>query len=132
MNKQIAVYGTLRKGETNHHVLSKSLFLKTIRLKGFKMYGTNKFPTVIKGSATDEITVEIYQVVNPKILKALDFLEGFDRTNPSSLDNFYTIQELKLNEENEPIEIYTFDHNPEIVHQIGPLIQSGDWCSRKR
>ena len=96
------------------------------------MYGTNKFPTVIKGSATDEITVEIYQVVNPKILKALDFLEGFDRTNPSSLDNFYTIQELKLNEENEPIEIYTFDHNPEMVHQIGPLIQSGDWCSRKR
>lgn len=96
------------------------------------MYGTNKFPTVIKGSETDEITVEIYQVVNPKILKALDFLEGFDRTNPSSLDNFYTIQELKLNEENEPIEIYTFDHNPEMVHQIGPLIHSGDWCSRKR
>ena len=130
MNKLIAVYGTLRKGQSNHHVLGDSLFIKTTRLKGFLMYGVDSFPAVIRGTEKDEITVEIYRVNDPEILKELDLLEGFDRTNPQSQNSLYTIQEITIKEVEEPIEIYTFDHHPEIVHQIGPLLKSGDWPKR--
>ena len=130
MVKLIAVYGTLRKGEPNHHVLADSKYSKTMRLKGFKMYGANTFPAVIKGTEDDSIVVEIYRITRQKVLQALDFLEGFDRNNPTSPKNFYTIQEIKLDSEAEPIEIYTFDHHPESIHRVGPLLKSGDWCKR--
>ncbi len=130
MSKLIAVYGTLRKGASNHHVLKDSLFIKTTRLKGFVMYGANSFPAVIRGTNEDQITIEIYQVNRKEILKELDLLEGFDRENPNSQNSLYTIQKITLEDENDLIEIYTFDHHPEMVHQIGPRIISGDWCKR--
>lgn len=130
MNKLIAVYGTLRKGQSNHHVLGDSLFIKTIRLKGFLMYGANSFPAIIRGTEKDKITVEIYRINNSQILKELDLLEGFDRSNPKNQNSLYTIQEIRIEEVEESIEIYTFDHHPEMVHQIGPLLKSGDWLKR--
>lgn len=132
MNQLIAVYGTLRKGESNHHVLKDSPFIKTTRLKGFVMYGANSFPAVIRGTKKDEITVEIYRVTDPAILKELDLLEGFDRANPMDQNSLYTIQEIYLEGESEPIEMYTFDHHPAMVHQIGPQIKSGDWLKRNK
>ena len=95
IDKLIAVYGTLRKGEPNHQVLADSQYLKTIRLKGFKMYGAHSFPAVIKGTEDDSIVIEIYRITSQNILRALDLLEGFDRKNPSSGKNFYTIQIIK-------------------------------------
>jgi len=132
MNKLIAVYGTLRKGGSNHRVLGGSVFIKTQRISGFIMYGANSFPAVIKGSNNDLITVEIYRVINSKILTELDFLEGFDRKNPKSLDNFYTIQEFQISDFDENIEIYTFDHRPKMVYNLGPQIMDGDWCQRPK
>ena len=130
VNKLIAVYGTLRKGERNHQVLGDSEYLKTIRLKGFKMYGAPTFPAVIKGTTDDSIVIEIYRIKRQNISQALDFLEGFDRNNPSSAKNNYIIQLIKIDSEMEPVEIYTFGHHPEKVHQIGREIKSGDWCKR--
>lgn len=95
------------------------------------MYGANSFPAVIRGTNKDEITVEIYQVTDPAILKELDLLEGFDRANPTDKNSLYTIQEIYLEGEPEPIEMYTFDHHPKMVHQIGPQIKSGDWLKKK-
>ena len=131
MNKLIAVYGTLRKGEANHHVLGNSEFIKTIRLKGFKMYGANSFPAVIQGAENDSIIVEIYKITRQNILDELDLLEGFDRKNPMGRENLYTVQKIKIDSEKMPIEIYTFDHHPWSVQQIGPEIKSGDWLNRK-
>jgi len=130
MQKLIAVYGTLRKGESNHRVLGDSTFITTKRIAGFKMYGAHRFPAVIKGTSTDFITIEIYRINNPKILKEIDILEGFDRQNPNSPDNFYSLQILRLEDVDEPVEIYTFDHRPEMVHDLGPQIEGGDWCRR--
>ncbi len=127
INKLIGVYGTLRKGATNHSVLGDSEYLKTVRVKGFAMYGADTYPAVIRGTEDDSIVIEIYRITNPKILQALDFLEGFDRNNPTSAKNLYTIQKIKPDSETEFIEIYTFDHHPENVHQIGPQLKSGDW-----
>ena len=130
IHKLIAVYGTLRKGESNHHVLDDSEYLKTIRLNGFKMYGAHTFPAVIQGSEEDSIVIEIYKITSQNILDKLDLLEGLDRDNPTSAKNFYTIQIIKIEPETAPIEIYTFDHHPENVYQIGPEIKNGDWCKR--
>jgi len=130
MQKLIAVYGTLRKGESNHAVLGDSTFIKTERIPGFKMYGANAFPAVIQGSSTDFITIEIYRIKSLKNLIEIDLLEGFDRKNPNSVDNFYTLQVLHLDDFDERVEIYTFDHRPQMVHDLGPRIEGGDWCRR--
>lgn len=94
------------------------------------MYGGYSFPAVIRGTNKDLITIEIYRVHNQEILKELDLLEGFDRGNPNSQNNFYTMQKIQLEDEIEPIEIYTFDHHPEMVYQIGPHLKSGDWLKK--
>jgi len=130
MNKLIGVYGTLRKGASNHKVLGNSIFIETIRITGFKMFGKKSFPAVIKGLETDEITIEIFRVNSLEVSNEIDLLEGFDRNNPMSKDNFYIIHKLKLDNYTEPIEIYTFDHHPERVHDLGPQLIGGDWCKR--
>jgi len=130
MNKILAVYGTLRKGESNHKVLGDSEFVKEVRIIGFKMYGKATFPAVIKGEEEDSIVIEIYRITNPEILETIDMLEGFDRKNPSSPDNLYTIQSISIDSINESIEIYTFDHLPEMVHSLGAQLKHGDWKKR--
>ncbi len=130
MNKLIGVYGTLRRGESNHSVLGDSEFIKTIRLKGYKMYGISGFPAVVEGELNESIVIEIYRIINDQISEAIDWLEGFDRSAPNSKDNLYTIRSCKVDTEKAPIEIYTFDHAPERVIEKGPQLQSGDWCKR--
>ena len=94
------------------------------------MFGKKSFPTVISGEKEEKITIEIYRITDKKVLDSIDFLEGFIRTDPQSQANFYTIKELFVEGIEAPVEIYTFDHQPENVHTIGPRIYSGDWCER--
>jgi len=132
MNKLIGVYGTLRKGESNHRVLGNSEYVKTIRVNGFAMYGLSGFPAVIKGADEDSIVIEVYRIIDQKISNEIDLLEGFDRERPNSFDNFYTIQILNVNSIDESIEIYTFDHKPDMVQERGPKLRSGDWSKRNQ
>ncbi len=130
MDKLVAVYGTLRRGEGNHKILETCQYITTTILSGYKMYGQTNFPAIIKGKKEDTIVVEIYRITNPDIANQLDILEGFDRRNPNSLDNLYTIQMITIPSIKESIEIYTFDHNPNQVVQRGPHLEHGDWKKR--
>jgi len=130
MDKLIGVYGTLRKGESNHSVLGNSEFIKTISLAGYKMFRLSGFPTVIKGGLEDSIVVEIYRIRNHRLSNEIDLLEGFDRNFPNSKDNLYTVRLFRIESEKEPIEIYTFDHSPEMIGNSIPQLKSGDWTKR--
>lgn len=130
MNKLVAVYGSLRRQEYNHSVLGDSEYLSTLQLTGFKMFGKRSFPAVVKGNLEDVITVEIYRVTDNEIANELDLLEGFDRSNPSSQNNMYTIKTFTIPSIEGEIEIYTFDHDPTKVHNRGPRLKHGDWCNR--
>jgi len=70
---RVAVYGTLRKGFNNHHLLLSAKFVSEMILPGFDMYSMGGFPACAFGSG--KIYAEIYDVDKPT-LDRLDRLEG--------------------------------------------------------
>lgn len=74
MSQFIAVYGSLRKGCTNHHYLHEGKYLGTDRIGGWQMYSNGSFPYVRKGDG--KITTEVYEV-SRETLARIDELEGY-------------------------------------------------------
>ncbi len=69
----VAVYGTLKKGFSNHVLLKDANFKGELILGGFDMYSCGGFPTICKGHG--KILCEIWKVTKHEISK-LDSLEG--------------------------------------------------------
>lgn len=76
----VAVYGTLRRGESNHHLLANSHFKGTDKIPDLALYHLGSYPGAIreKGAATE---VEVYRV-SPATLEMLDTLEDFHPARP--------------------------------------------------
>ena len=74
MTQFIAVYGSLRKGCTNHHYLYEATYLGTDHLEGWQMYSNGSFPYVLKGNG--KITIEVYEVTR-ETFACIDELEGY-------------------------------------------------------
>jgi len=86
---KVFVYGTLKKGRGNHHLLSQSKFLGTAEtLPQYTMVSLGAFPGVIENGIT-QIQGEIYEV-NAEQLVRLDRLEGHP--------NFYRRDEIETSE----------------------------------
>lgn len=81
------VYGSLKKGFSNHHVLSGSTFLREDKtlLPDFHMFSMGGFPGVVLGKCY--ISGELYEV-NDEGLKRLDVLE--------SNGSFYTREVVEM------------------------------------
>tara|TARA_Y100000310_G_scaffold274863_1_gene291143 strand:- start:43 stop:417 length:375 start_codon:yes stop_codon:yes gene_type:complete len=68
------VYGTLRDGEKNHHMLEDAEFLGNKTLPGFvRTKGAG--PAIIPGDEDDFVEGELYQV-EPEALEKIDEYEG--------------------------------------------------------
>ncbi len=57
---KIAVYGTLRKGQSNHYCLGDSKLLGTCYLEGFSMVSLGYFPA-IDYDPKGKVVVEVYE-----------------------------------------------------------------------
>lgn len=68
------VYGTLKKGEKNHHRLDGSDFLKQEKLFGFKR-SEGIGPAIMPGGEDDLVEGELYQV-DSEVLDKIDEYEG--------------------------------------------------------
>jgi gamma-glutamylcyclotransferase (GGCT)/AIG2-like uncharacterized protein YtfP len=68
------VYGTLRKGEKNHHMLEGAEFLGNKALPGF-VRTESTGPAIIPGDEDDFVEGELYQV-EPEALEKIDEYEG--------------------------------------------------------
>lgn len=74
--KRIFVYGTLRKGGSNHRLLEKSKFVGVhITQNEYTMVDFGPFPALLEEGVTP-ITGEVYEIDNPTAL-AIDRLEGY-------------------------------------------------------
>lgn len=73
----IFVYGTLKRGGTNHHFLATQRFIAEARTApGFVLYALDGYPGMIADAADRSgVTGEIWEVNSPG-LAALDELEG--------------------------------------------------------
>ncbi len=69
----VFVYGTLRRGQRNHDLISGADFKGPCQLAGFDMFDTGTFPFVRTG--TGMIHGEVYRI-SPAQLARLDQLEG--------------------------------------------------------
>lgn len=76
---KVAVYGTLRTGFGNHHLMGDSRLLGTTELHGFEMYSAGGFPVIYPSTNDDSIIVEVYEVSESVLHGPLDSLEGHPR-----------------------------------------------------
>lgn len=71
--RNVFVYGTLMKDETNHHYLENSTFLDMATIEGYEMYNVGWYPAIIDGNGL--IIGELYHVPNTD-MPSIDMLEG--------------------------------------------------------
>lgn len=70
----VAVYGTLRKGMGNHHLLRSAEFLGVQQTEPVWTMYASGFPVIVDGDSS--IKIEVYNITK-KNLKTLDILEGY-------------------------------------------------------
>ena len=130
----VAVYGTLRQGESNHRVLKGNqyrspILLGTIRSKPeFTMYNLGAFPGIVGGNTG--IVLEVYAVPELSVQRRLDNLEGYhgeqynDPQHPMS--NHYNKTMIETPWGNS--ELYIYNGKP----YRDDIITSGDWIKRDK
>ena len=70
----VFVYGTLRRGGSNHHRLQGAEFVATATVRG-RLYRIDWYPGLVADENADEVIGEIHQVP-ATMLSALDDYEG--------------------------------------------------------
>ena len=70
------VYGTLKRGLTNHGMLQAAPFLEEVWLDGLNLHDLGPFPMAVIG--TGRLQGELYRIA-PTLLPALDRFEGAPR-----------------------------------------------------
>ena len=71
--RKVFVYGTLMKGEGNHHFLEDSKLLGASSVEGYDMYNVGWFPAIVRGDS--RILGELYEV-SQEDMPSIDALEG--------------------------------------------------------
>ncbi len=111
---RVFVYGTLLRGEPNHHLLADAELLGEARTEPvFDLVSLGAFPAMIAGGET-AVAGEIYEV-DPPTLDTLDRLEGHPR--------FYRRRSVRLDDGGE---VLAYLLTPDQARGR-PRIDSGDW-----
>jgi len=98
MKKVMFVYGTLKRGFSNHRLMGQSKYLGKTLVPGLKMFSMGGFPGCIKsGDNDDEVIGELYEVTSEEVLQDLDWLEGHpDFYRRTEVNTFHGIAETYL------------------------------------
>ena len=110
---RVFVYGTLRRGQPNHHLLDRAPIATTRTRPEFDLVSLGAFPAMVAGGCT-AVVGEVYEV-DGRTLRALDRLEGHPR--------FYERRAIRL-EDGHAVLAYLL--SPEQARGR-PRIPSGDW-----
>lgn len=76
---QVAVYGTLKQGQSNHHCLAGADYRGSARLDGFALYDLGPWPAARQEPG--QIQVEVY-AVDALTFAELDVLEDYCAQEP--------------------------------------------------
>ncbi len=95
MQHLIFVYGTLRKGENNHHLLEKSEYLGLFETDpDYQLVDLGSYLGMIKGNS--KITGEVYRI-DDQLLAQLDVLENVpDEYHRETMDTPYGVAWIYL------------------------------------
>lgn len=71
------VYGTLKRGQINHHLLASEKFVATARTRpGFRLYELDGYPGLVPDREDHDGVIGEIWAVGPNALTALDAFEG--------------------------------------------------------
>lgn len=75
MSLALFVYGTLQRGQRNHHLLGGQRFLGAARtLPHYRLYATGAYPCLVEDPTGIAVNGELWEI-DERILPALDALE---------------------------------------------------------
>lgn len=80
---RLFVYGTLKKGHYNHHLLESAKFIGNATLEGFHMYSNGGFPYITNGGGSLDGVVhgEVFEVEDESTVRRIRMLESaYDET----------------------------------------------------
>lgn len=112
MEFPILVYGTLKRGESNHTLLSGSMFVGEDAVRG-DLFDLGPFPAMKEGEGT--VHGEVF-LVSTETLKALDHLEG----HPV----FYRRTPVETLFGKKPVQVYFYQDD---FHGIVKKLPDGVW-----
>jgi gamma-glutamylcyclotransferase (GGCT)/AIG2-like uncharacterized protein YtfP len=112
----VFVYGTLKRGEQNHHWLEGASWQGEAELSGVLLHDLGPFPMAVIGEGT--AIGEVYAVEEPGLAR-LDELEGYPR--------LYDRQMLSLNDGRQA---WVYLGRPRQVRHA-PLVVGGSWHPTK-
>lgn len=78
----VAVYGTLKRGYSNHRLLARARFLGTDHLRSVVLFDLGPYPGALE-RPSQGVLVEVYEVDNSG-LERLDELEGYNAKAPEA------------------------------------------------
>ena len=117
MSQLVFVYGTLRKGECNHHYMTRCRYLGLFTTSAsFKMYDLGDYPALVS-EGHSEIVGAVYSVDEHQ-LQLLDKLEGVPVE--------YTRERIATSYGEAWVYLYQGDT------ALSQPILSGDWCKRHK
>lgn len=118
---KVFVYGTLRKGEVNAHLLNNATCLEKNCWTYGQMYDTGEGYPAITPSITFRIVGELYEVTENE-LKLLDELEDYEE---GSTNNLYERVEQEIYTDNGATVAFVYVTNRKEL--LMKEIANGDW-----
>ena len=127
------VYGTLRAGQSNAHLLRGAIARsRPAKLCGAQMFDLGPYPMIVEADARHEICGELVEIEAGKhaaILQSLDRLEGVEGADPENPNALYRRLRRQISVENEQIEAWVY-FGRETLARRGCIVAGGDWCGR--
>ena len=102
-NNYVFTYGTLLKGERNHHLIDDNDYVCDATVNGFIMFNLGRYPGIYHGNGT--ILGEIY-LVDDETLNKLDELE--------EEGSLYIREIVKAKSLDKEYEVYIYVYNKEV------------------
>lgn len=115
----VFVYGTLRRGASNHFRMAEAEFVSVGTVNG-RLYQINWYPGLVLDAAADRVVGEIYQV-STSVMEELDLFEGAE---------YRRLQTQVLMSDGETVSASIWEWLGRVDESR--CIKSGDWLSPPR
>ncbi|GAA5117630.1 gamma-glutamylcyclotransferase [Luteolibacter yonseiensis] len=122
----VFVYGTLRRGGSNHFRMAGAEFIASGTITG-RMYRIDWYPGLVLDGAGDEIQGEVYSV-GPEQLAALDVFEGLSAGEIEGSE-YRRSRTVVIGRDSRPIDAWVWEWLG--ITDESQRLRDGDWLKHE-